>query len=507
MRVRRAPFALQSNYTSLSRRDSREEMALCRISTRAVFEECQSLGKVEADGKNKVGAGIGPHEHLLLAVEALKAEGLNKQQVLTVVAKTVDDIFATQVGGSLNQGASREKGRCIRNDALSALLIGCFPTSSHDFNVLPLPYLKVGYLTAPPVGNPVAPHSDWKRTQFILNHEGLQQVEEVHIFYSTGAMSSSPSSLHGRPMWHHNGVHMPSLSRGHIHNTTACLDEPYLTVVPQAHTSFIPIRYAQEQPGAPLNPGHTSTSLSWEQGLGICCLGSSEDCGLEARIMGLSIDTIHGPVFLIADSWESLDGWLDAIRLVYTIFARGKSDVMAEIARQGLEKAKRKNMDVVIVDTAGRLQIDKTMMDELKEVKRALNPTEILLVVDAMTGQEAAARLGSLESLQQLVEVARNPAANPTTLFAVFVREDNTRQATEQKAPGLCAASMEDYNIVESMEPDPTGFREGKDLLVEVRNDENGMEELCTLSTLGPNSMISPIVLPYSTSLVPLSQP
>ncbi|CAL5339269.1 unnamed protein product [Camellia sinensis] len=163
------------------------------------------------------------------------------------------------------------------------------------------------------------------------------------------------------------------------------------------------------------------------------------------RGAGLCIDTIHGPVFLIADSWESLDGWLDAIRLVYTIFARGKSDVMAavdepvyaagtgvkpaEIARQGLEEAKRKNMDVVIVDTAGRLQIDKTMMDELKEVKRALNPTEVLLGVDTMTGQEAA-------------------------------EEDNTKQATEQKAPGLCAASMEDYNIVESMEPDPAGFRE-----------------------------------------------
>ncbi|CAL5441212.1 unnamed protein product [Camellia sinensis] len=62
----------------------------------------------------------------------------------------------------------------------------------------------------------------------------------------------------------------------------------------------------------------------------------------------------------------------------------------AEIARQGLEEAKRKNIDVVIVDTAGRLQIDKTMMDELKKVKWALNPTEVLLVVDTMTGQEAA---------------------------------------------------------------------------------------------------------------------
>ncbi|KAI8011960.1 Nuclear pore complex protein NUP98A [Camellia lanceoleosa] len=69
------------------------------------------------------------------------------------------------------------------------------------------------------------------------------------------------------------------------------------------------------------------------------------------------------------------------------------------------------------------------------------------------------ARPGSLESLQQLVEVARNPVANPATPFAVFVREDNTRQATEQKVVRNIA-SMEDYNIVESMEPDPAGFRE-----------------------------------------------
>jgi len=41
---------------------------------------------------------------------------------------------------------------------------------------LPLPHLKVGYLTAPPVGNSLAPHSDWKRTEFELNHERLLQV-------------------------------------------------------------------------------------------------------------------------------------------------------------------------------------------------------------------------------------------------------------------------------------------------------------------------------------------
>lgn len=73
------------------------------------------------------------------------------------------------------------------------------------------------------------------------------------------------------------------------------------------------------------------------------------------------------------------------------VYTAGTDVKPSEIARQGLEEAKKKNIDVVIVDTAGRLQIDKTMMDELKDVKRALSPTEVLLVVDAMTGQEAAA--------------------------------------------------------------------------------------------------------------------
>ncbi|XP_019195764.1 PREDICTED: signal recognition particle 54 kDa protein, chloroplastic-like [Ipomoea nil] len=73
------------------------------------------------------------------------------------------------------------------------------------------------------------------------------------------------------------------------------------------------------------------------------------------------------------------------------VYTAGTDIKPAEIAKQGLEEAKKKNIDVVIMDTAGRLQIDKAMMDELKEVKQVLNPTEVLLVVDAMTGQEAAA--------------------------------------------------------------------------------------------------------------------
>ncbi|KAF5750523.1 Chloroplast signal recognition particle 54 kDa subunit [Tripterygium wilfordii] len=73
------------------------------------------------------------------------------------------------------------------------------------------------------------------------------------------------------------------------------------------------------------------------------------------------------------------------------VYTAGTEVKPSEIARQALEEAKRKNINIVIMDTAGRLQIDKSMMDELKEVKKVLNPTEVLLVVDAMTGQEAAA--------------------------------------------------------------------------------------------------------------------
>ncbi|XP_021289801.1 signal recognition particle 54 kDa protein, chloroplastic [Herrania umbratica] len=73
------------------------------------------------------------------------------------------------------------------------------------------------------------------------------------------------------------------------------------------------------------------------------------------------------------------------------VYTAGTEVKPSEIAKQGLEEAKKKKIDIVIMDTAGRLQIDKAMMDELKEVKKVLNPTEVLLVVDAMTGQEAAA--------------------------------------------------------------------------------------------------------------------
>ncbi|XP_044484986.1 protein HLB1 isoform X1 [Mangifera indica] len=137
-------------------------------------------------------------------------------------------------------------------------------------SMLPLPYLKIGYLMAPPAGSVVAPHSDWKRSQFVLNQEGLQQVnkiEQKQVSRSLSGMSEdfSPDRRTIR-------IEVPD-----IVSVSACAD---LTLPPGA---------------------------------------------------GLCIDTIHGPVFMVADSWESLDGWLDAIRLVYTIYARGKAAVLAGI--------------------------------------------------------------------------------------------------------------------------------------------------------------------------------
>lgn len=72
------------------------------------------------------------------------------------------------------------------------------------------------------------------------------------------------------------------------------------------------------------------------------------------------------------------------------VFEMGSDADPVEIARAGVEKARVDRVDTVIIDTAGRLQIDESMMGELARIKQTVKPHEVLLVVDAMTGQEAA---------------------------------------------------------------------------------------------------------------------
>lgn len=87
------------------------------------------------------------------------------------------------------------------------------------------------------------------------------------------------------------------------------------------------------------------------------------------------------------------------------VFTMGDQTSPVEIARQALQEAKTNNNDYVIIDTAGRLHIDEELMDELRQIHELTNPDEVLLVVDAMTGQDAVNVAENFNSQLQLTGV------------------------------------------------------------------------------------------------------
>ena len=84
------------------------------------------------------------------------------------------------------------------------------------------------------------------------------------------------------------------------------------------------------------------------------------------------------------------------------MFEMGQDDPV-KIAKKAISHAKDHGNDIVILDTAGRLHIDTELMQELADVKKEVNPTEILLVVDAMTGQDA---VNVAKSFNDLLEIS-----------------------------------------------------------------------------------------------------
>ncbi|MBQ5772980.1 MAG: signal recognition particle protein [Clostridia bacterium] len=76
-------------------------------------------------------------------------------------------------------------------------------------------------------------------------------------------------------------------------------------------------------------------------------------------------------------------------KLDIPVFTLGDKISPVEIAKEGVKHARLKGYDMVFIDTAGRLQIDEVLMEELKQIKAEVNPAEILLTVDAMIGQES----------------------------------------------------------------------------------------------------------------------
>src|SRR5207245_889257 len=81
------------------------------------------------------------------------------------------------------------------------------------------------------------------------------------------------------------------------------------------------------------------------------------------------------------DQLETLGAQLDI-----PVYAERDTTDVVRIAKHGVDQAKRARDRVVVVDTAGRLQIDDEMMQELERLKDAIHPDEILLVADGMTG-------------------------------------------------------------------------------------------------------------------------
>ncbi len=84
------------------------------------------------------------------------------------------------------------------------------------------------------------------------------------------------------------------------------------------------------------------------------------------------------------------------------VFSMGAKISPVEIAKAAIEHARKNGNDMVFIDTAGRLHIDEELMGELVRIKEAVNPTEILLTVDAMTGQDA---VNVAKSFNELLDV------------------------------------------------------------------------------------------------------
>lgn len=102
----------------------------------------------------------------------------------------------------------------------------------------------------------------------------------------------------------------------------------------------------------------------------------------EGRQTRLIAADVYRPAAI--DQLETLGRQLDV-----PVYSDRTTQDVVRIVRAGIAEAERERDRVVIVDTAGRLQIDETMMDELTRLKAAVSPTEILFVADGMTGQDA----------------------------------------------------------------------------------------------------------------------
>ncbi len=141
--------------------------------------------------------------------------------------------------------------------------------------------------------------------------------------------------------------------------------------------------------------GGSNSRLTWSSSLPsiylLCGLQGSGKTTMCAKLAGMLRRQGKRPLLAACDIYRPA-----AIRQLQIlgekagvpVFEKGTQSPVAT-ARQAVEQARHFGNDVLIIDTAGRLHIDDTLMEELRDIRQAVKPQEVLLVVDAMTGQDA----------------------------------------------------------------------------------------------------------------------
>jgi signal recognition particle subunit SRP54 len=183
---------------------------------------------------------------------------------------------------------------------------------------------------------------------------------------------------------------------------------------------------------------------------------------------------------------------------------RGTQDVV-KIAKAGIDQGERARDRVVIIDTAGRLQIDAEMMDELKRLKAAIKPDEILFVADGMTGQEAVKIAQGFNEALNVTGViltkldgdARGGAAlsiygvlkKPIKYIGVGEKPDALEEFHPERMAGRILQMGDIVSLVEKAQ-ETFDATEAKKLEKKVRKDGMDLEDFLTamrqMQKLGP---------------------
>jgi signal recognition particle subunit SRP54 len=220
---------------------------------------------------------------------------------------------------------------------------------------------------------------------------------------------------------------------------------------------------------------------------------------LESRPTRLIAGDVYRPAAI--DQLETLGAQLEI-----PVYADRATKDVVKIAKAGIDLARRARDRVVIIDTAGRLQIDEEMMKELVKVKEAVHPDEILLVADGMTGQEAVRIAQGFDKalgvtgviLTKLDGDARGGAA--LSIFGVtkkpikYIGVGEKTDALEEFHPERMAGRiLQMGDVVSLVEKAQTAFDEAEAKKLEKKVRKEGMDLNDMLTAMRQMQKLGPI--------------